>query len=189
MEIIYPDIYYDTTYWEDGKFRKELTSELVKIDKDVKAKDVDIGMGADFPSVLVDLLKNIDWGYLLVTGIVGAFFLGEKINKNIDAWKEIIEKFKLAIKKFHPARIDEKGALLLVLDKLGVFSGKAKETDISVQIIPFEPVLQGRVSLDKRPNALYIVTVKIPYKVYVVGIKSNTKIVFLNEYSTEWLEF
>jgi len=189
MEIIYPDLYYDTKDWEEGKFREELASELVNIDKDVKLKDVDIGMGADFPSVLVAIFKNIDWEHLLVTGLVGVFFLGEKINKNIDAWKEIITRFKLAISKFHPARIDEKGALLLVLDKFGVFSEQEKETDVSIQIIPFTPVLEGEATLEKQPNVLYIVTVNIPNKVYVVGIKSNTKIVFINEYSMEWLEF
>lgn len=189
MEIIYPDLYYDTKDWEDGKFRQDLMIELIKIDKDVEAKDVDIGMGADFPSVLVEIFKKIDWRYLLGTGIAGVFFLGEKINKNIDAWKEIIGKFKLAIKNFHPTRIDEKGALLLVLDDLAVFSEKAKEIDISIQIIPFTPALKGKVTLDKQPDVLYIVTVKVPFKVYVVGIKSNTKIVFRNEYSTEWIDF
>ena len=189
MELLYRDRYYDKVDWEQGKYCRELKSQLGDIDNEVDAIETDVGLGASEPSVLVELFKNIDWGSLLPAVLTGVFFLGDKINKNIDAWIEIAKKFKRILSKFPPARIDEKGALLVVLDRLGIFTGPIKEIDVSIQVIPFMQRSQGKRTLDKRPDALYVVTVLIPEKVYVVGIKSNMNVVFSNEYSTSWIKF
>jgi hypothetical protein len=190
MELIYSDPYYDTDAWEEGKYCSELAEALSEFDKEVSTIETDVGHGADFPSVLVEVFKNIDWSSLLtVIGPGGLFLLGERINKNMDAWIEIVHKFKRLIDRFNPSRIDEKGSLLLVLKDLEVLGGNKGEIDVSAQVITFTPVPWGKGTLDKRPDALYIITVKIPSKVYVVGMKSNKRIVFRHEYNIEWLEF
>lgn len=190
MELIFTDIYYDTEKWEEGRYCAELAGELFELDKDVVTIETDIGLGADFPSVLVDIFKNIDWPSLLtVVGPAGLFLFGKKINENIDAWIEISQKFKRVIRRFSPSRIDEKGSLLVVLSELPEFGKKGVELDVSVQVVEFMPIPRGKGTLDKRPDALYIITIKVPEKIYVIGVKSNNTTVFRHEYSTNWFEF
>lgn len=189
MELLYGDKYYDKEGWELGKYSGELKSSLREIDTEVDTVDTDVGLGASEPSVLVEIFKSINWATLLTVAIPGVFLLGKKINENIAAWVEIARKVKHLLKKHPPARIDEKAALLVALDRLDVLAGGNKEIDISIQVIPFSPRPCGKGTLDQRPDALYVISASIPDKAYVVGIKSNLKIVFMNEFDTGWLKF
>lgn len=115
MELIFSDPYYDSDAWEEGKYAIELTNQLSEFDENVEVIDTDIGQGADWPVVLAKIFSDVDWSILLTAAGAGAggfFLLGEKINKNIDAWIEIGGKFKKLIEKCKPTRIDENGALL-----------------------------------------------------------------------------
>ncbi len=190
MELIFSDRYYDSAEWEEGKYAKELATELSEVDQNVKTATADIGHGADWPVVLVQIFNNIDWGsFLAVAGPSGLFLLGDQINRNLDGWIEIGKKFKRLVEKFHPTRIDENAATLMALNDVVENAGKPIEFSASLQIVEFTPLPRGKGKLDKRPDALYLITVRIPNKVFVYGVKSNGKMVFKHEFGAEWLQF
>src|SRR4030066_1329496 len=119
MELLFSDPYYGTKDWREGRYASELTSVLAEFDPSNKATDANIGHGADWPVVLVDIFNQIDWSsFLTLAGASGLFLLGDKINKNIDAWIEIAKKLNKLIDKLHPARIDENAATIIVLNEL-----------------------------------------------------------------------
>ena len=189
MELIFPDILYDSSEWEEGKYSKELLSRIVQFDPEASATDTDIGHGADCPVVLVQIFNNVDWSQLFtLAGTIGVFLMGKQINENIDAWIEIGKKFKKLITKNKPERVDEHAAVLLVIDELQRHT-QLTGVAISVQIVEFKPVPWGKGILGKRPDSLYIVTAKTENKAIIYGIKSNMKIEFKHELSTEWIEF
>ena len=189
MELLFPDALYDSSEWEEGKYSKELLSHMVQIDPEASVTDTDIGHAADWPVVLVEIFKNIDWSQLFtIAGVGGVFLMGKQINENIDAWIEIGKKFGKLIEKIKPARVDEHAAVLLVINELqkpNLLNGAR----ISVQIVEFTPVEWGNGILGKRPDALYIITIKTDNKFIIYGMKSNMKIEFKHELSTEWIEF
>ena len=189
MELIYPDAPYDSSEWEEGKYSKELLSHIVKIDPEASVTDTDIGHGADLPVVLVEIFKSVDWSQLFtIAGVSGFFLMGKKINENIDAWIEIGKKFGKLIEKIKPARVDEKAAVLLIINDLqghNLLIGSS----ISVQIVEFTPVEWGKGILGKRPDSLYIISVRTDNKTIIYGIKSNMKIEFKHDFSTEWIDF
>lgn len=114
--------------------------------------------------------------------------MGKQINENIDAWIEIGKKLGKLIEKIKPARVDEHAAVLLVINDLQR-NNQLTDVSISVQIVEFTPVTWGQGILGKRPDALYIVTVKTENKTIIYGMKSNMNIEFMHELSTEWIEF
>ena len=119
MELIFSDALYDTADWEEGKYSKELFSHIVQIDPEASVTDTNIGHGADWPVVLVELFKGVDWSQVFtVAGVGGVFLLGKQINENIDAWIEIGKKIRKLIEKMKPARVDEYAAVLLVINDL-----------------------------------------------------------------------
>jgi hypothetical protein len=189
LELIFADALYDSSEWEEGKYSKDLLSRIVLFDPEASAEDTDIGHGADWPVVLVEIFKNIDWSQIFtLAGAGGVFLLGKQINENIDAWVEIGKKLKILIDKTKPTRVDEYAAVLLVIDELqgnNLLIGAS----ISVQTVEFTPVAWGKGILGKRPDSLYIVTAKTANKAFVYGIKSNMKIEFRHEYSTQWIDF
>lgn len=116
MELIFPDALYDSPEWEEGKYSKKLLSQLAKIDPEASVADIDIGHGAGWPVVLVEIFKGVDWSQLFtITSLGGIFLLGKKINENIDAWIEIGKKFIKLIEKIKPARVDEHAAVLFII--------------------------------------------------------------------------
>ena len=190
MELIISDALYDTPEWEEGKYSEQLASQLVQFDPDVSVKDTDIGKGADWPVVVVEIFNKIDWSSLLgVAGVGGLFLMGEKINKNIDAWLEIGKKLGSLIDKFKPARVDEYAALVIIFNDFIQNYGQQNKLDVSIQIIEFNAVQYALGNLAKRPDALYIVSVKTSDKTIIYGIKSNRKIEFKHELSTQWIDF
>ena len=189
MELIFPDALYDSSEWEEGKYSKELLSHIVQIDPEASVTDTDIGHGADWPVVLVEIFKSVDWSQLFtIASVGGVFLMGKQINENIDAWIEIGKKFGKLIEKIKPARVDEHAAVLLVINELqrhNMLSGAS----ISVQIVDFTSVEWGKGILGKRPDSLYIISVRTENKTIIYGMKSNMKIEFKHELSTEWIEF
>lgn len=188
MEIIFNDPYYNSE--NEGKdFTPELKTLLAPFDSEAVVFETDIGHGADCPAYLVQLFTTVDWSTLLTLSGAGAtFFLGTKINENIDAWLNIAKKVKKIIEKLSPSRIDEHVATLIALTKFKRSIKSMTEISISLQLIEYSPVPWGKYKLDKRPDALYIITIKSNREAYIYGIKSNSNIVFLHKFGLEWFE-
>jgi hypothetical protein len=97
IKIYIPDGSYDNQNYQKGlseleaslKFKKELESRL-----QLSVRDADIGSGASFPSFLIELQEHS----IILSGI-GLFFLGEKINNNIEAWLSIGRKIAIFVKE------------------------------------------------------------------------------------------
>lgn len=190
MELIFADQYYDTAEWEEGRFSNDLASQLAEFDKNVKTTDADIGHGASWPVVLVEIFKSVDWStFLPVAGAGGLFLLGDQINKGIDGWIEIGKKVKKITEKYRPTRIDENAATLQVINELYEQELPLENLEISTQIVEFTTISWGKSKLYKRPDALYIITARLPDTVYIYGIKSDGKVQFKHEFVTAWYEF
>ncbi len=193
MEIIFADKYYDTAEWVAGKYKQELATALAEIDAGVSAADTDMGHGADFPAVIVEIFKSVDIASIATAGGLGMLALGgDKLNKSIEGWLEIGKKLMKVFRKIVPARIDESAAELIALKD--VFSparevAATKIVGITIQVIEFSPVNQGKGKLGRRPDALYIVAVKLQDRVFLYGIRSNSTIDIKQEYSTDWSRF
>jgi hypothetical protein len=189
MQLLFSDRYYDSAEWEEGKFLREIASELATLDPRVEAYPAQIGHGADFPSVLVELFRELDWSTLLtVAGAGGLFLAGERINKSIEGWLGVAEKVQTLIRKFKPIRIDESAAVLIVLNDLGPEAARGLIT-LTVQIEPFDLTPWNEQRLSKRPDALYIITARAADTFHVYGLKSNGRVVFKHEFAVHWYEF
>lgn len=159
MELIFPDPYYDSER-EGEDYAPALKTLLAPYDPQATVYGTDIGHGADNPSFLVQIFSSVDWSTLLSAGAGTVFFLGKKINENIEAWLEIGEKVRTLVEKLLPSRIDELAAAVLVLKKLEEKLDKKNNLSITVQLVEFAPIPWGKYKLDKRPDALYLITVK-----------------------------
>lgn len=185
MELIYSDVLYDSSEWKEGKYSKELLSHIINFDPEASVTDINIGHGADWPVVLVEIYKGIDWSQLFtIVGAGGVFLMGKQINENIDSWIEIGKKFGKLIEKIKPAKVDEKAAALLIINNLqkqNLLNGAS----ISIQVVEFKPVEWGKSILGKRPDSLYIITVRTENKTLIYGMKSNMEIEFKHDLSTK----
>ncbi|ABE55533.1 hypothetical protein Sden_2253 [Shewanella denitrificans OS217] len=191
MQLIFSDPYYDTKKWDEAVFSNEIKNSLIQvIDEDLNVHYSNIGHGADCPSILVELFNSIDWKAIAGTSLVGAFLLGEKINKNLDAWTAIGKKVNAIIKKFNPARIDEKAALAWVINDLAEKGQVQGIIELNIQVVPFTSgPCKTKLQLESQPDNLYVISVKLKNNVFVYGLKSNTKLEFLKEFDTFWNEF
>ncbi len=85
---------------------KKFEDELKDISKDYKIIESDIGPGADWV-VIIAILS-------------GLFFLGKKINENLDAWVSLARKFKKLLNRFKKEKyfIDSNGATLIAINEI-----------------------------------------------------------------------
>jgi len=108
VELIIPDPTYGSENGDHEGFVAALRRELCRIRTDAEIREVNIGRGADLPAVLVVLL--------------GLYFLGEKIEKNLDAWVSLAKKFSSVLRgvtrRFGSFRTCPKGASLLAIDHI-----------------------------------------------------------------------
>lgn len=179
MELIFSDPTYDSSPDEGQKSLNKLKRAIGELDNKVEFLEVDIGHGADWPVLLVTL------------GSI--FLLGEKINKNLDAWLSIASKLATFITwakdKLRLARIDKNAALLIAINNV-VESEKFSSLEIiGNQTIPFSQFPNNPTVLSKTPDALYVISVQTNNKIIVYGIKSKGNIEFKKSFSTEWYEF
>ncbi len=191
MELIFGDKYYDNTdNYEETSFALELKSELLKWDVDVKVIEGDIGHGADWPVVLAEIFNSVDWTTILkTTSIPAVFFLGKKINENLEAWLSIGKKLKQVIIKLKPVRIDEQAALLIVLEDLLTSKNNINKLEIILKIHSYDIDVSLSSSLLKRPDSLYIFNIETEDNFFVYGIKSDSHISFKHEYGKNWYDF
>jgi len=123
--------------------------------------------------------------------LAGTIFLsGKRINENLKGWLDIAKKVRRLFQKQPPTRIDEQATFLLVLEELsekGELLGDA--VSAFVQILEFTPVPSAKGTLGKRPDALYIVSVKTSEGLHIYGIKSSMKVEFKHQFQTGQLDF
>ena len=174
MELIFADPYYDSDEEESGRYVAELRGALLEFDQNVEVVEADIGRGADCPVALVELFQSIDWPKVASTaGPISLYFLGERVKKNGEAWLEMARALKRLVTKHRPTRIDEQAALLIVIEKLAGEGVALTRAEISVQVITQVTILHGKRALDRRPEAVYIVTVGLDGESYLFAIESN----------------
>ena len=174
MELIFADPYYDSEEEESGRFISELKEALVEFDQNVEVIESDIGRGADWPVALVELFQSIDWPTVASTvGPISLYFLGERIKKNGEAWLEMARGLKRLLSKHRPSRIDEKAALLIVIEELAGQGVALTQAEISVQVITQVTITHGKKTLDRRPEAVYVVTVGLDGESYLFAVESN----------------
>lgn len=179
MELIFSDPTYDRSPEEGQRLLTELKRAVGELEETAEFRKRDIGHGADWPVILVIL--------------GGIFLLGEKINKNLDAWLSIARKLTTFIKwakdKFGLARIDDNAALLIAINDVAESEQFNSLEIFGSQVIPFTQFPHNPEVLSKTPDALYIISVITDQKVIVYGIKSKGNIEFKKSFSTEWYEF
>lgn len=189
MEILFTDPYYDSQTPEMD-YSPELIEHLSPYDTGVAVYNTNVGHGADCPAYLVQIFSSVDWStFLTASGAGATFLLGKKINENIEAWLEIARKVQKLVGKLSPYRVDENAATLLAMGELQDRAPIKGNIDISVQLIEYSPVPWGKFKLDKRPDAMYVITIKTGERAHIYGIKSNAQIVFNHEFGLGWYDF
>jgi len=174
VELIFSDPYYDSEEEKSGRYVAELKGVLSEFDQNVKVIEADIGRGADWPVALVELFHSIDWPTVASTaGPISLYFLGERIKKNGEAWLEMARGLKRLLAKHRPTRIDEKAALLIVIEELAGKGVALTQAEISVQVITQVTISHGKRLLDRRPEAVYTITVGLDGESYLFAIESN----------------
>ena len=88
-----------------------------------------------------------------------------------------------------PTRIDEKAAVLLVLNSIVETGIELDQLALSVQVVQLMPGPAGVGTLDKRPDAIYLVTASTEKAVRVTIIKSDGKVLYSRDYPKDWLRF
>jgi hypothetical protein len=188
LEILFSDPYYDTPEWDAERFRHEIASEVISEDPSARVVLTDVGLAADSPSVLVELFSGIDWKALLAPAAITLFFMGDRIEKNVDAWIKLAKRVQDILKRRPPTRVDERAAVLLAIsgiEERELVSG----FQASVQIVVLTPGPGVKGRLDSRPDALYCVTIHAEDAVWVLVIKSSGHILFKLRQSRSWLDF
>lgn len=190
MELIFADEYYDSPDFKEGAFSKDLKKELIEFDSQIDAIDGDIGHGADWPVVLIELFNEIDWSSVFKVGTISTvFFLGKKINENLDAWLAIGKKLKKLFEKKQPKRIDEKAALLMALTDIKDSNFELIDLEISLRIHSYNGDFDINENLLNRPDSLYIFDIITPESLFIYGVKSDGIISFKHKYGKHWFDF
>lgn len=195
LELIYnilPEtgpITYDNLKIPERK-KKSLEKSLREISDNVSLTTENIGAGSDW--------------IIVIAHLAGLFFLGDKINKNLDAWKALSNKFVSVFKKTKPSFIDSNGARLIAVEKIM----KNEDNLISVEEVLFHEINLNDLTnsfgdnrkpfeLRSKPLCYYSIIFKVNQEsYYFFGIKSNgqlktidkiddTHLGFLNEYTLE----
>ena len=131
--IIYiPDLTYDNPDYYPAldkqaaskKFHEQVTDEL-----GVSSYDANIGAGADWPVVALEIIEYIqNKEYLFL--VLAAFFSGEKINENLDAWFSIGQKIYSRASKFQPI-LNRSASILLGLQG---YINESKNERVSLEL-------------------------------------------------------
>jgi hypothetical protein len=191
MELIFADPYYDSwEEWEPDRFVAELKRDLEEFDQNVVVIRADIGRGADWPVVLVELFHSIDGPKVAAAaGPISLYFLGDRIKKNGEAWLEMARMLKRIFSKRRPTRIDEKVALFMVIEELAAQGVPITQAEISVQVIPLVTIPYGKRTLDRRPEAVYVVTVGLDGRSYLFAVESNGNVACSMHFAEPMLRF
>jgi len=189
MEILYADPYYGTEKEGEIDFLAEILGRAEGLDPECTATETDFGLGADFPGVLLELFNSLEWPKVLsVGGLIATFFLGEKIEKNLGAWKRMGLSLVNFFRERQPTFIDETTAALLVIAELDDASENFVK-EISVQVISGQSVPHGKGKLGRSPYALYIVNIVQKNSALCIGMSSRGEVLFRHEQGLNWTDF
>jgi hypothetical protein len=159
MELLYSDDTYDTKSYSPNLTLEAIRAEIIPIDSNAKLASADIGAGADWPVVLVQIFSEIDWPKVAsTTGPIALFFLGDKINKNLDAWLAIAQKLKKLFAKRKPLRVDAKVSLFIAIGKMTEENVDFSDFEVTVQVvehIDLGSMIRTIGYLDRHPDATY----------------------------------
>jgi hypothetical protein len=190
MELIFTYEYYDSHDFKEGEFSKDLKNKLFEFDNQLETIDGNIEDGSDWPVVIIELFKEIDWTSIFKIGTIPTvFFLGKKINENIDAWIEISKKAKKLFEKKQPTRIDEKAALLIVLQDISENNHDLKDLEISLRVHSYDGDFDINKKLKNRPNSLYVYDIRTTDSFLIYGLKSDGTVSFKHRYGKHRYEF
>jgi hypothetical protein len=121
----------DATYGRDGEsdersseFKSHLESEY-----HLQFEPTGIGTGAAEPAFATTLLETAQY---VAAGLFALFFLGERIEKNIDAWSRLYERLKDFF--HHKPTFDIEGASVIAVKAL---SSKMGDTPHSLQLLGY----------------------------------------------------
>jgi len=185
MELLIVDRTY--TDWEGDRenYITLLKGELSKFDNSFKLEETDIGHGADLPMFLA-----------IFSGAATLFFLGKKINENLDSWVSIGQKFHKLVttlrERFGETKIDENGASFLAIqcisEQCTSITSLVKISESTIVISPFSQRNPKR--LDSRADALYIQVFEVNNEtMYVIGIKSQGTVEFMHKFGSNFMTF
>lgn len=144
IELFIPDASYgNTDRYPDldeqeasSRFKEELRAQLEEFEKtssEIKLKPLlqaNIGAGADLPAFLAEIMPHLP-----LAGGVALFFMGKKINENLDAWASIGKKIA-ALTKLTNGCLNRGAAFLASLAKATEKFSSAE----SIQILQYETV-------------------------------------------------
>lgn len=175
IEVIVGDPTFDNPKLNRVEFLSDLRARVGRTFPEFSLEDCDIGTGSDWPAILLVIL--------------GVFFLGKRINDNLDAWIAIGKKLKDFTGSLKGGyRVNERGALVLAVDAIA----DAECAPISsLELIQSLPVLGPATSSSvatgfiRHPHALYTFILKVnDDRVYLVAIKSKGSIEVFYRLST-----
>ena len=184
-------LFYDPTNPNNvnsDEFLKTLKADLVLIDPDASFREANIGTGADYPVVLVQIFVNFSLpAAAALAGPVALFFLGSKIKSNADAWLDLAKRFKSLFAKKKPLRIDAKAGFLIALETLNSEGVPVSEFDVSIQTIEhvdLSAMIRTLSSLDRHPDATYQIAFYRYGESHIFVIESDGSVVFRKHFST-----
>lgn len=182
MDILIPSPLAEDGDTLDMNAVLEIENGLAEFGSEREVVERNIGHGADWPVLLITL--------------GGVFLLGEKIQKNLDAWvalaKRVVKLFEWLKERYGLARIDESGAIAIAVDDILLEREKITALQLeAIQTVCFSPVLWNPANrIDGKPDALYVVAMRVNNEdVLVYGIKSKGTIEFKHRYPVGWWEF
>ena len=167
---------------------KKFKNDLEEINKTYVIKSTNIGAGADWPLILIT-----------ISTLSTLFFLGDKINKNLEAWIKLSKKFKKLLNKIRRRGffIDSNGATLIALNDL-LKKAKVIESIELVKNVELSNYPVKSFFLDKRPTERidskpyrFFIKIFLVNKnlFHIYGIKSDGKIKLYKQFSDEQYEF
>ncbi len=133
MELLIADATVAGLKGDPAVWQAALRTELSTFDENVRLEESDIGPGADWPMILA-----------IFSAIGSAFILGEKIEKNLDAWIRLAGRFRKLIsrlqERFTLKRIDPFGGSLLALEHIGQEETAIRSIEpVALAVIPISP--------------------------------------------------
>jgi hypothetical protein len=183
MQLLIPDPTYDHPERSKEEFLIELRTELKGLSSEFNLIDADAGHGADWPVVLAIL--------------GGLFFLAKPINENINAWLALAKKLGGMVervrKKWGAARLDERGCILLALNRLmETHKGPIRSLELMgtvqalFQVFPWKDPKR----LDHHPDALYVIGFRVnDERIHILGVKSKGTVEFEKDFSINYMDF
>lgn len=174
MEIIVIDSSYVNDELSENEFRDSVETLINEFSTEYKSSDADIGRGADWPAFVFEFL--------------GLFFLGEKIEKNLNSWINLAKRFHAFVQNFtkelSTILIDAKGAELLAINHIAKENRIDKLEKISESVTRIgESQWLGDSKLIRFPFSIFSFSFRVNDEwVYIIGINSNCNEEFVLRY-------